>query len=292
MNGSPELHRVRANGQEHTVLEWPSATRSGNKACQTAVLVHGFADAAGTWDLVAPRLAAAGLRVLAPDMRGFGTSQRVASGGYYHFPDYVFDLADLVEELSAGEPIMLVGHSMGGSITTMYAGAFPERVARFVNIEGLGPPDNGFELGPVRMRSWVENVRHKRARPVTTFTREEALARLAANHRHVPPEVIAHRLPHLVQEVAPGRFAWHYDPLHRTSGPTPFFARLFEEHAKRITAPVLFVSGGTTGYHLPDEAARLAFFPSLETAEIPGAGHMVHWTEPERLAELLLAHST
>lgn len=271
------------------MLEWQPTTRAGNI---TAVLVHGFADAAGTWDLVAPRLTAAGIRVVAPDMRGFGGSPRVAPGSYYHFPDYSFDLADVVDHVSPTEPIMLVGHSMGGSITTMYAGAFPERVARFVNIEGLGPPDNAFEIGPTRMRAWIEKVRAVRAREsLHTFTYDEALTRLEANHRHVPKEVLAHRLPHLVHEVEPGRFAWHYDPLHRTHGPMPFFARLFGEHAKRITAPTLFVSGGSAGYHPPDEAARLAFFPSLTTAEIPGAGHMIHWTEPAALAELLVRHA-
>ena len=272
------------------MLEWLPATRARNK---TAVLVHGFADAAGTWDLVAPLLTAAGLRVLAPDMRGFGTSPRAGAGSYYHFVDYTFDLADVVDHLSPGEPIMLVGHSMGGAVVTMYAGAFPERVERFVNIEGLGPPDNAFELGPTRMRSWVEQVRSVRARPkVTTFTREEALVRLAANHRNVPRDVIEHRLPHLVHEVEPGRFAWHYDPLHRTTAPMPFFVRLFEQYAKRITAPALFVSGGPSGYHLPDEAERLAFFPSITTTEIAGAGHMIHWTQPAALAEALIRHST
>ena len=38
-----------------------------------------------------------GLRVLAPDMRGFGEGPRVPPGDYYHFPDYVLDLASIVD---------------------------------------------------------------------------------------------------------------------------------------------------------------------------------------------------
>jgi len=283
--------RVFANGLEHHVLEWQrEAAHAPVEVPRTIVLVHGFMDAAGTWDRVAPSLAHAGFRVVAPDMRGFGRGARVPSGAYYHFADYVFDLADLVEQLAPNEPVTLVGHSMGGTITTMLAGAFPERVSRLVNVEGLGPPDNPWEMGPLRMRHWVEQVRsaRTRTRPPPTFTRDEALARLAANHPNVAREVLEHRLPHLAKETEPGRFAWHFDPLHRTTSPVPFFARLFVEYAKRVACPVLFVDGGPTGFHPPDEEERLAAFARLTRAVLAGAGHMVHWTQPDALASLLL----
>src|SRR5437764_4877976 len=105
------MPRVHANGLDHNVIEWEAEAAARG----TVVLVHGYMDAAGTWDRVAPVLAAAGFRVLAPDMRGFGDSARVPAGAYYHFIDYVFDLADLTLALSP-EPFALVGHSMGGTI--------------------------------------------------------------------------------------------------------------------------------------------------------------------------------
>lgn len=299
---SPPTHRslrVVANDLEHHVLEWepvPSALQSaaGDLAVRTVVLVHGFMDAAGTWDLVAPALAAQGLRVLAPDMRGFGEGARAGRGGYYHFVDYVFDLADLVEVLSPGDPVAVVGHSMGGTIATLFTGTFPERVARLVVIEGVGPPDNPWEMGPTRMRGWIEQVRASRvrgkdgARP--TFSREEALRRMGANHPAVPPSVLEHRLPHLASEAGEGRLAWQFDPLHRTTSPMPFFAKLFVEFAKKVTCPVLFVSGGPLGYHPPDEEERLTAFADCRRAELADAGHMVHWTRPDELAPLLVDH--
>jgi pimeloyl-ACP methyl ester carboxylesterase len=291
------LLRVQANGLEHRVLEWAPETSvepgaAGGSAVRTVVLVHGFMDAAGTWDLVAPALAKQRLRVLAPDMRGFGDGARAPSGSYYHFVDYVFDLADLVDALAPGEPIALVGHSMGGTITTLFAGTFPERVARLAVIEGIGPPDNPFEVGPVRMRSWIDQVRASRARGPgrPTLSKDEALRRMAANHPHVAPEVLAHRLPHLTEELGDGRVTWSFDALHRTTAPMPFFAKLFVEFAKKVTCPVLFVSGGPRGYHPPDEAERLAAFGDLRRAELPNAGHMVHWTEPAALTALLIDH--
>lgn len=274
----------------HHVLEWSHATASPRL---TVALLHGFMDAAGTWDLVAPSLASAGHRVLALDLRGFGEGARVPRGGYYHFADYVHDVADVLDALASGEPLAIVGHSMGGTVATLYAGAFPERVARLACVEGVGPPDMDADTAPVRMRAWIDGVRRVRARGRErgSFSRAEALRRLGLNHPGVPPEVLASRLVHLVEErpeEGEDRVTWRSDPLHRTTSPVPFFARVFEAFARKVTCPVLFVSGGPTGFHPPDEAERLAAFASVEQVEIADAGHMVHWTRPEVLAEHLV----
>src|SRR5262249_9987699 len=156
---------------------------------------HGVMDAAASWDLVAPELAHAGWRVLAPDLRGFGQGPRVPAGAYYHFPDYVFDVADTIDALVPhGSPLFLVGHSMGGTIATLVAGAFPERVGALALLEGLGPPDQSPEDAPARMRTWIEGVRAARARDERAMpSREDALRRLAINHARVPSDVLATR---------------------------------------------------------------------------------------------------
>lgn len=292
---SPNAFQVRANGLEHHILEWSStASPRLNASTSTVVLIHGYMDAAGTWDRVAPVVAEQGFRVLAPDMRGFGDGGRAPRGSYYHFPDYIADVAGILAAVSPNEPVALVGHSMGGTITTLYSGAFPENVVRLANLEGLGPPDNPWELGPTRMRRWIEEVRtvHARGEPAP-LRREDARRRLITNHPGVPRDVLDHRLPHLVRAVedadgAP-RVMWRYDPLHRTTSPMPFFSKLFAEYAKLVTCPVLYVSGGSTGFHVPDEEERLAAFAHVDRATLEGAGHMMHWTQPAELARLLVA---
>jgi pimeloyl-ACP methyl ester carboxylesterase len=276
--------KVRANGLEHHVLVWEPAAWSA-----TVLLLHGFMDAGATWDLLAPSLTRAGLRVLAPDLRGFGDGARAGAGGYYHFPDYVFDVADVVDATCESTPLYVVGHSMGGTVASLYAGTFPERPKAVALLEGLGPPDNPPDIAPLRMRKWIDEVRAQRARPDRTMSEEDALRRLAMNHTRVAPEVLRHRLRHLVRPAAGGLVAWRNDPLHRTTSPFPFYAAAFKEFLRKIASPTLWVGGGPTGYHPPDEADRLACISSLERAEIEDAGHMMHWTRPEELGRLLVA---
>ncbi len=260
----------------------------------TALLLHGFMDAAGTWDLVAPSLAAAGLRVLAPDLRGFGEGARIPPGGYYHFPDYVFDVADLVDALvPAGSPMVVVGHSMGGTVATLFSGSFPSKVSHLVIAEGAGPPDGEHAQAPERMTRWIEETRSVRARGERTMaSREEALRRLVVNHPRVPVEVLRTRLDALARDLPDGRVVWRADPLHATRSPQTFFAGSYKEFARRVTCPVLFVSGGNLGWHPPDEDDRISAFASLERAELPDAGHMMHWTRPDELAGLLVRFTT
>src|ERR1700679_1993453 len=123
----PMSHVRRLNGPHPQVLEWaPSA----DGAAAVAVLVHGFQSSAATWERVATLLARKGFRVLAPDMRGFGDGPRAPQGSYYYFPDYVADLAAILRSDASATPVFLVGHSMGATIVSYYAGAFPERVAK------------------------------------------------------------------------------------------------------------------------------------------------------------------
>jgi pimeloyl-ACP methyl ester carboxylesterase len=288
---TPLSHRVLANGLVHHVLEWPCES-----ATTTVLLLHGFMDAAGTWDLVAPALTQAGLRVLAPDLRGFGEGPRVPAGASYHFPDYVFDVADLVEVLlPAGAPLVVAGHSMGGTAATLYAGAFPERVTRLVVVEGAGPPDGSHAEGPDRLRHWIVQSRAIRPsadararqseRPLASP--EEALRRLVGRHPRVPVEVLRTRVGALARALPDGSLVWRADPLHRTPSPFPFLAGSIKAFARRVTCPVLFVSGGPLGWHPADEEDRIACFASLERVDLPDAGHMMHWTRPAELARAI-----
>jgi pimeloyl-ACP methyl ester carboxylesterase len=255
---------------------------------RTVLLLHGFLDAGSSWNLVAEHLVEAGYEVVAPDLRGFGGSDSVPPGAYYYFPDYVADVEALVK-LLAPSWLAVVGHSMGGAVAALYAGARPERVARLVCMEGLGPVADRHEHTIERMRAWLDGLAKIEREPRRLGSLEEAAKRLGATHPRLPPELLRSRAERLVRRHEDGTLSWAWDPLHRTRSPIPFFPESFASALRAITAPVLFVSGGPTGWHPDDENERLAAIAKLERFELEDAGHMMHWTEPGAVAERLVA---
>lgn len=256
---------------------------------RTLLLLHGYMDAGGTWDLVAPHLAAAGHTLLAPDLRGFGESEGVGGGGYYHFIDYVADVDALLRELvPAAERVGVVGHSMGGTVASLFAGARPERVERLAMLEGLGPPSMEPSVGVDRTRAWLRNLEQLDRSPRRLESMDDALRRLQANHPRVPREVLATRAKWLTKLDAEGRLVWAYDPLHRTTSPMPFQTELFEAFLAKIECRTLVVGGGPLGFHPADEPRRIARIPDRRVEDLPDAGHMMHWTQPDALGALLV----
>jgi pimeloyl-ACP methyl ester carboxylesterase len=97
----------------------------------TVLLLHGFPDTHVVWRKQVGPLAAAGYRVIAPDLRGYGRTE--APGGVY---DYTLDKlrTDVIGLLDALEidKVILVGHDWGGLIGWQIAALSPQRVERFV----------------------------------------------------------------------------------------------------------------------------------------------------------------
>ena len=77
------------------------------------LLLHGFPDSSELWHDVTPLLVAAGFRVIAPDLRGFGQSEAPASVGDYALGHVVADLRTLIGRLAGDEPVRVIGHDWG-----------------------------------------------------------------------------------------------------------------------------------------------------------------------------------
>jgi pimeloyl-ACP methyl ester carboxylesterase len=281
----PRAQFVRANGLVHHVLTW-----SPDHARGTVVLCHGFLDLAYGFANLAPSLCEAGWRVLAIDFRGHGESGHLADGGYYYFPDYVLDLHMLLPQLCS-EPLHLVGHSMGGTVSALYAATHGSQLRSLSLLEGWGPPEDEPSAAPARIRSWLEQASAVRARqPVQLRDLDEAYTRLAARHKRVDEpflRMLARRAtcPH----PSGTGLRWRFDPLHLTTSPVPFDAGRFEHCLAQITCPTLALQG-ERGFRVPDQAERLAAVPRARTETIAGAGHMLHWTHAAEVAPLLLEH--
>ncbi|MEM1417681.1 MAG: alpha/beta hydrolase [Myxococcota bacterium] len=283
---APEELFLDANGLRLHALAWgpPEAEAKG----PTVLLAHGFLDLAWSWAPYAARLAARGQRCVAWDWRGHGESDHVGAGGYYHFPDYVRDLHELRPQLAQGD-VHLVAHSMGGAVACMYAGLRPEGLRSLTVIEGLGPPEWKVERAPEKVLQWFEGLDRARARtPRVIASYAEAVKRMRVQNAALSEELGLFLAEKALRPV-PGGYAWRFDPLHRTTSPTPFRKAALEAFCQRVDVPVLLVAGAR-GFRLADEAERADWFPAARLVELPDVGHMIHQVAPEALDGITRAH--
>ncbi|MDQ1287102.1 MAG: Hydrolase [Actinomycetota bacterium] len=113
--------------------------RSDTGPRPVAVFVHGLGtDSLASFYLtLAAPVSAAGIDVLAYDLRGHGRSGRPPEG--YTLADFTADLTGLLDELAVDRPVHLVGNSFGGTLAFAVAAAHPDRVASVVSIESEPP---------------------------------------------------------------------------------------------------------------------------------------------------------
>ncbi len=102
------------------------------EAAGTFVLIAGAWHGAWCWERVAPLLAAAGHRVLAPDLPGMGRDPTPLAG--VTLASWADQIAGVIGQ--EADPVVLVGHSRGGLVTSEVAERIPDRIATLVHVSG------------------------------------------------------------------------------------------------------------------------------------------------------------
>lgn len=228
-------------------------------AGKTVVLLHGSGSQAGDWHDVAPTLTRR-YHVLVLDLPGHGES------GPAEGPLPVGDLADslgaLLDAKSAGQPATLVGNSLGGWVSLLYAWRHPERVERVIGISSSGIFTT--------LKVSLNPKSHEEARRLVAAIRGPYLP--------VPSD---EELDDLMQRIA--------------AGPAPrLFAGLkaedfLETKAAEIRVPVELVWGEEDGVLPLDYGRRLAsLLPHARLHPLPRCGHMPQVHCPRELARVLL----
>lgn len=255
---------IKVNGLRIHYADW------GNDRAQPMIMLHGLRSFARVWDGVAHALCDR-YHILALDQRGRGDSDWAPDGNYFT-EAYVSDLEQFVGQLRLDRCI-LVGHSMGGANTIVYAARHPEKVAAAV-IEDMGPraanPSQGMmrigqELDetPKEFRSWAEaEAFWRNQRPL--ISQEAMQVRLQATLKQ-PPD---------------GKIVWKYDlegikKARLNTDP----ARQVDlwPHVRNLKCPTLVVRGGLSDILSRETAEAMAKDnPNLRWVEVPKATHSVH----------------
>ncbi|MDM9627562.1 alpha/beta hydrolase [Rhizobium sp. S152] len=252
------------------------------------VLLHGFPETNFAWRFQIPVLAER-YRVIAPDLRGYGETEKPATG--YDKRNMALDLRELMRELQI-DKIALVGHDRGARVSTRFAKDYPDLVDRLVVMDNV----------PTRIVA--RDLDAKIAKAYWFF-----LFHLVPD---LPEALIAGRehlwLRHFFSD-------WCYDPAAISGEAFDTYVRAFqapgavrgamsdyranaldiaedlEDANVKIACPVMSLWGAdfhTVGklFDMPKIWAEMA--DNLETHAIPQCGHLPQEEQPEIVNGLLL----
>jgi epoxide hydrolase 4 len=254
------------------------------------VLLHGFPEFWFSWRFQIPALAAAGFRVVAPDMRGYNLSSRPSRVAAYDTDRLAADVHDLIRERGA-ERALVAGHDWGAAVAWVAAMNHPEVVERLAILNVPHPRRmlHGLRRPRQLARSWYILFfqlpwlpeRTARARDWWGWRR---LFEKEAKPGAYTPEDIERYVEAWSRPGAPtGMLNYYRAALRQTPGRA-------EGRMRPIEAPTLVI-WGQRDRHLGAELAEPehADVPNLEgVVRLPEASHWVHHDEPERVSKLLV----
>jgi pimeloyl-ACP methyl ester carboxylesterase len=245
--------------------------------------LHGLTRNARDFEALAARLAG-DWRVIVPDFRGRGGSDRDPVSSRYIPPTYAADVLQLLDELEIPEAVF-VGTSLGGIVTMIVAGFAPQRIAGAVLND----------VGPALEKAGLDRIRTYVGQPLVFRDWEEAADRLSIVHADAHPAyepeewlAYARRVAH---ETERG-IEFDYDMAIAE----PFKA-MDDKAAAAVEAwpllmglsakPVLILRGERSDLFSKETAERMRnSLPGADLVIIPNVGHAPDLSEPEAVAAI------
>jgi pimeloyl-ACP methyl ester carboxylesterase len=252
------------------------------------VLLHGWPQTWAAWEAVIPALAER-YTVIAPDLRGLGSSSKPAGG--YDIDNVADDIYQLVRQLGH-EQILLVGHDWGAATAYSYAAQHREDVRRLAIFEmvlpGFGimegamtPRENGQFLWHMGFQS-VPDV----PQAVIAGREDIYLGHIFEHYAYDPAAVQPVRMRRYVdamRAVGALRAGLGYYQAYFTT------ASQNERHSKtKLAMPVLALAGEACLGPLTKQCLELAA-DDVRGGVIPQCGHWIGEERPDFVAEQLLA---
>lgn len=272
--GPPARAGAGSPGIRHGVAMLPDGpdlpyAECGDSAGLPVVFLHGYTDSWRSFEPVLPHLPAS-IRAVAPTQRGHGDAGRPDQG--YRLQDFAGDLAEFLHAVGVGRAV-IVGHSMGSAVAQRFALDHPDRVAGLVLAGSFATARGNASVEEL----WADTVaglsdpvdpRFARAFQAATLARpvpEALLDMVVAESLKVPARVWRAALAGLLE-------ADHSTEL------------------RRIDRPALVLWGDRDGFFpRADQNALLEALPRAQLLVYEGAGHGLHWEEPERFARNVAA---
>lgn len=241
------------------------------------ILTHGLAASLHDWDDLLPELAVSGYTGYALDLFGHGESYKPADHDEYTF-DAVFEhFSAWIDSLTLADPLILIGHSLGGGLSLLYALRYPERVRALVLVN---PFYDIHQLPPVLRLAF-------RRKLINTTLLERMPYRLFRFFVDVSSVnfYVGNRETHILPEHI--RYQTALDYTRSASGiyNIPHSLPDLTPDLPRIHQPTLLLWGGR------DQSLAPESFPKVEeklpnvvaSHKFPVCGHVPHQCHPDKL---------
>ena len=257
------IQQARSVARLRTGVEVRYMEQGPREASEVILLLHGWPDSSFSFSRVLPALAPDRYRAVAIDQRGFGESERPASG--YAIDDLAADAVAFLDALGIAEATV-VGHSMGSFVARRVAELHPLRVRRLALIGSAISANNEV------LREVAELVREVSEPVPVDFTRE-----FQAGTLYAPvPEAFFDALV-AESRKAPAR-VWR----NVIDGVLAFDDA---SQPRDITAPTLVLGGEHDAlFSVAEQTALAAAIPGARLTLYPDTGHCPNWERPERVA--------
>jgi pimeloyl-ACP methyl ester carboxylesterase len=254
----------------------------GEPEGRPVILLHGFCSSNYTWKDVVEPLAAAGYRVIAPDLKGFGFSEKPADRRY-HVQDHAQLVIGLLDHLGISDAVFC-GNSFGGATSLACALMWPHRVSRLILI------DAAFNDEPLRQFPFSLYMQVARAWMVG-----EASVPLMLSSRGLAERAMRDFF-YDQSVLTPERVAAYYRPARTSDGQQAAISTArqwdlnwIEQELDAIQTPTLIIWGEcdksipvSLGVHLHVN------LPHSEFVVIPDCGHLPQEERPEETVALML----
>jgi pimeloyl-ACP methyl ester carboxylesterase len=256
---------VALDGVELTVFEAGIGGRP-------LLLVHGYTGRAQDFEDYFDRLASAGWHVVAPDLRGHGSSGKPTHEADYSLDIFAADLLALVDEIGF-EHFVVLGHSMGGMIAQQFVLAHPDRIDGMILMD---TSHAGLEVDPVLVEFGVEVARTQgidAVADVMATLEDDPLANDAYKRMVAEDPAYAARSDRNLRAVSPAMFASILQQMSQVPDRLDALAS--------VSAPTLVLVGEQDTPFL-DASRRMAeIIPGARLEVLPGGGHSPQYEAPE-----------
>jgi pimeloyl-ACP methyl ester carboxylesterase len=267
--------RIAGDGVELAVLDVGEG--------RPVVLLHGFPDSSHLWRHQQPALVDAGFHVVAPDLRGFGESDRPEHVDDYAIGNSVRDVLAVLDTLEL-ERASIVGHDFGAVVAWLVAAFAPDRVERLVALS-VGHPGARERTLEEREKAWYQLF----------FQFEEAEELLRRDDWKLMRELLrgAGDLErYLVDLARPGALTAGLNWYRANLAPARELAA--RPPVPAIAAPTLGIWSSGDNYLTEDRMIRSAehVCGPWRYERIEGASHWLQLDQPERVNALLVEFLT